>query len=109
MKKRHPTKKHNLPVPPKISPVIEPIHVGKVKRIAFYVTDETLPNGKKRKVIALGVHYIDALRHIGIENLSQWLGKAVDKHCAVNGQNDAWVRIVEHCIIQALLAKIERV
>lgn len=84
----------------------EPLQLTKVKRVAFYITDKAEPKGKQRKVIALGIFYIEALERIGVENLTAWLSKEVDNHCAINGKNDAWIRIVEYCIVQALLAKI---
>ena len=85
------------------------LRISQHKRVAFYLTDPTAPKGRRRKVIALGIHYLDALEHIGVLDKSKWLGQAVDKHCALNGQNDALIRIVEFCIIQTLLSKIERV
>ena len=109
MRKRPSTKKQRVPAPPKVIPVIEPLRVNNVKRVAFYLTDPTAPKGRRRKVIALGIHYLDALEHIGVFDKPRWLGQAVDKHYALNGQNDALIRIVEFCIIQALLSKIERV
>jgi hypothetical protein len=101
-KNNHPKQTQQKPV----SKIKEPLQLTKVKRVAFYVTDAIAPTGKQRKVIALGIFYIEALERIGIENLSAWLSKEVDNHCAINGKNDAWIRIVEYCIIQALLAKI---
>lgn len=110
MKKRHPHNKQKPRVNPpaqKIAP--EPLALSKVKRVSFYITDIDAPNGKQRKVIALGVFYLEALRHIGIDRVSDWLSKAVDKHCAIHGYNDSWIRIVEYLILQALLSKIEPV
>jgi hypothetical protein len=98
---------HSKPTQQKpVSKIKEPLQLTKVKRVAFYVADATAPTGKQRKVIALGIFYIEALERIGVENLTAWLSKEVDNHCAINGKNDAWIRIVEYCIIQALLAKI---
>jgi len=111
MKKRHPktrpvqkTKSQNTS-----EPVIESLTLGKVKRIAFYISDADEPKGRQRKVIALGVYYLDALRHLGVEDedISRWLSKAVDKHCAIHGYSDSWIRIVEYLILQALVSKIE--
>jgi hypothetical protein len=103
MKKRHQTKKYPPSAVKKIASVHEPLKIGKVKRIGFYISDETTPNGKQRKVIALNTFYLDALRHIGVKNVSEWIGVAVDKHCALNGKIDAWIRIVEFCIVQELI------
>jgi hypothetical protein len=96
---------------PKQSPqaIKEPLQLTKVKRVAFYITDKAEPKGKQRKVIALGTFYIEALERIGVDNLSIWLGKEVDNYCAINGKDDAWIRIVEYCIVQALLARIANV
>lgn len=104
MKKQVHRRKNNPPKP--TSTTKEPLQLTKVKRVAFYVTDTTVPTGKQRKVIALGIFYIEALERIGVENLTAWLSKEVENHCAANGKNDAWIRIVEYRIIQALLAKI---
>lgn len=109
MKKQIHRHKNNHPKPTSQKPALkmkEPLQLTKVKRVAFYVADATAPTGKQRKVIALGIFYIEALERIGVENLTAWLSKEVDNHCAINGKNDAWIRIVEYRIIQALLAKI---
>jgi hypothetical protein len=110
MKKRNTKKKYPISSPQTKKDLTVPLlNVGEVKRIAFYITDKSSPNGKQRKVIALGVHYIEAMKHIGISNLSLWLGKVVDKHCLVHGYQNSWIHIAEYCIVQALLNKIERV
>jgi len=109
MKKQMHRQQNNRPKSSSQKPtpaIKEPLKLTKVKRVAFYVTDATAPTGKKRKVIALGIFYIEALERIGVESLTAWLSKEVDSHCAENGKNDAWIRIVEYRIIQALLAKI---
>jgi hypothetical protein len=109
MKKQTYRQQNNRPKSPSQKPtpaIKEPLQLTKVKRVAFYITDKVDPKGKQRKVIALGVFYIEALERIGVDNLPAWLGKEVDKYCSINGKDDAWIRIVEYCIVQALLAKI---
>lgn len=105
MKKQTHRQQNNHPKQPPQA-IKESLQLTKVRRVAFYITDKTEPKGKQRKVIALGIFYIEALERIGVDNLPAWLGKEVDNYCAINGKDDAWIRIVEYCIVQALLAKI---
>lgn len=111
MKKRSPKNRPVQKTKPQTTPepVIESLTLGKVKRVAFYISDTDEPKGRQRKVIALGIYYLDALRHLGVEDedISRWLSKAVDKHCAIYGFSDSWIRIVEYLILKALMAKIE--
>ena len=70
MKKRPQTKKYP-PSAVKNRACSWTAKIGKVKRIGFYISDKTAPNGKQRKVIALNTFYLDVLRHIGVKNVSE--------------------------------------